>query len=194
MLRRQEGELSLTIDARCQSSCARRRTLHATPASSHHTGLGAFCTPVFGPRVAPGPARAPGRRAPIPQGRTWRWTGTAASLQNGGCAPTPPGGRRQGCPRSRGAWSSWAPLRATCGGCRAAHGLRGSLGQRGHHDPQGGWAMIRAVQQAGQRRGRSACGRGLPVRKVAKDRSGPLAVRARSRSPTPCVRPGHRHR
>src|SRR5918994_4539827 len=45
--------MSYTIDDLCQSSCYRRRTSHATPARSHHTGLGLFCTTVFAPGLAP---------------------------------------------------------------------------------------------------------------------------------------------
>ena len=53
---RQEGGMSLTIDELCQSSCYRRRTSDAAPARSHHTGLGAFCTTLFAPGLAPCPA------------------------------------------------------------------------------------------------------------------------------------------
>ena len=55
--------MSLTIDELCQSSCSRRRTSHATPARSHHTGVGTFCTTVFAPGLGPCPAFAPGRDA-----------------------------------------------------------------------------------------------------------------------------------
>ena len=67
ILSRQEGEVYLTIDELCQSSCSRRRTSHATPARSHHTGLVPFCTTVFAPGLAPRPAVAPGRD-PRPRG------------------------------------------------------------------------------------------------------------------------------
>jgi hypothetical protein len=63
ILSRQGGEMSLTIDDLYQSSCYRGRTSHATPARSHHTGLAAFCTTVFAPRLAPCTGLAPGSDA-----------------------------------------------------------------------------------------------------------------------------------
>src|SRR5439155_22301656 len=60
ILRRQEGEMSLTRDELSQSSCARERTAHATPARRHHTGLDPLCTTLFAPGLAPCPAPAPG--------------------------------------------------------------------------------------------------------------------------------------
>src|SRR5215475_5520159 len=47
----QEGAMSLTIDDLWQSSCYRRRTSHATPARSDHTGLGTLCATRFGARL-----------------------------------------------------------------------------------------------------------------------------------------------
>ena len=58
----------LTIDDLCQSSCDRRRPSHATPARSHHMGLGLVCTTVFAPvwphaqRILLGAILAPGAR------------------------------------------------------------------------------------------------------------------------------------
>jgi hypothetical protein len=45
--------MSLTIDDLYQSSCDRMRTSHATPARSDHIGLGAFCTNLCAPGLAP---------------------------------------------------------------------------------------------------------------------------------------------
>src|SRR5919108_6419267 len=53
ILRWQEGEMSLTIDALSQRACARRRTSPAPPARRHHTGRGPVCTTVSPARLAP---------------------------------------------------------------------------------------------------------------------------------------------
>jgi hypothetical protein len=60
--------MSLTIDDPCQRSRDRRRTSHAAPARSDHTGLGPVCATFFGARlvacasVAPGGILSPGPR------------------------------------------------------------------------------------------------------------------------------------
>ncbi len=61
--------MSLAIDEICQSSCYRRKTCHAAPARSDHTGVGALCATVCAPGLAPCPTVAPGRHA-VPGPRT----------------------------------------------------------------------------------------------------------------------------
>ena len=53
ILRRQEGEMSLTRDELSQSACSRERTSHATPARRHQTGLDPLCPTLFAPGLAP---------------------------------------------------------------------------------------------------------------------------------------------
>jgi hypothetical protein len=52
--------MNLTIDELAQSSSYRRRTSHATPAGSHHTGLSPVCTTLFAACLGPCAGLAPG--------------------------------------------------------------------------------------------------------------------------------------
>ena len=74
--------MSFTIDDLCHSSCYRRRTTHAAPARSHHTGLGPVCTTLFTPGLTPCPDLAPGRDAgSCSPHRDGRLAGDGAELQ-----------------------------------------------------------------------------------------------------------------
>jgi hypothetical protein len=55
--------MCLTIDELSPKFMLSKETSHAAPARGDHTGLGAFRTTLFGPRLGPGPALAFGRNA-----------------------------------------------------------------------------------------------------------------------------------